>query len=178
MGSTGHVVVEYRAEKWGGGSHHTGRMHVLGEDGHGTWLWGPAGRTISGGPTGAFVAEYDVVIVVPDQAWWSASWWIDHPEVALYVNINTPAVRTGDVIRYVDLDLDVVRLTTGATEIVDQDEFAVHQVQLGYPPDVIAATEAAADEVLRAVQATAAPFDGAAARSWTAIARAAGPAAV
>lgn len=169
-----HDKVEYLGEKWGGGPHYAGLVHVLGEDAHGTWLWGPAGRVVRRGDRPAFRTEQDLVALVPPGAWWTAAWWLGHPEVDLYVNINTPSVREGDVIRYIDLDLDVVRRTDGRCEIVDQDEFAEHQVLLGYPDDVIAATVRTADDVLRSVESGEAPLDGATAREWAAAARVAG----
>ncbi len=166
--------VHYVGEKWGGGPHYAGEVFVLGDDEHGTWLWGPAGRTVTRGSETAFVTEQDLVAVLPIEGWWSATWWIGHPEVALYVNIQTPVVRTATTMSFVDLDLDVVRLIDGSSAIVDQDEFAQHQLALGYPSDVIAATEQAAAEVLRAVRADERPFDGVAARRWADTARAAG----
>ena len=42
------------------------------------------------------------------------------------------------VLRAVDLDLDVVRGTDGPLVVDDEDEFAEHQVALGYPPEVVA----------------------------------------
>jgi uncharacterized protein len=42
----------------------------------------------------------------------------------------------------------------------DEDEFAVHQVELGYPPDVVASARASCEEVHAAVLTGAAPFDG------------------
>lgn len=90
----------------------------------------------------------------------------------LYVDINSPATRQGDVISYTDLD--VIRFADGRCEIVDQDELAEHQVQLAYPADVIAATELAAADVLRASEGRGPPLDGMWARRWAAAARAAG----
>ncbi len=44
----------------------------------------------------------------------------------------------------------------------DEDEFAEHRVQLGYPDDVIKAALAATERVRADVIAARAPFDGAA----------------
>ena len=50
----------------------------------------------------------------------------------------TPAVWHGeDLVRAVDLDLDVIRGTTGRVWVDDEDEFAEHRVSLGYPDEVI-----------------------------------------
>ena len=51
--------VEWATEKWGGHPHYRSAAHVLGEDEHGTWLWGPAGRTIHRGDQALFVAEQE-----------------------------------------------------------------------------------------------------------------------
>ena len=93
------------------------------------------------------------------------------------VDIATPGEWDGTVLRAVDLDLDVIRrsptppvstrtaptnLPAGPGEIFvdDEDEFAEHQVSFGYPPDVVAAARAGSDEVLAAVRAGLAPYDG------------------
>lgn len=61
MDTARHERVELVAEKWGGGPHHSGRVHVLGDDRHGTWLWGPAGRTVSRGGVPVFETEQDLI---------------------------------------------------------------------------------------------------------------------
>ena len=65
----------------------------------------------------------------------------------IYVDVTTPAVWTSpNEVTMVDLDLDVLRFRPDRSVlIVDQDEFAEHQIRYGYPPDVIAAAEKAAD---------------------------------
>lgn len=164
-------VVDHVAEKWGGAPHYRGSAYVLGDDGAGTWLWGPAGRMIMRGAEPVFVTDQDAITLFPPDAWWSASWWLGNPDVELYVNINTPVERSPGVLRYVDLDLDVVRLVDGTCQIVDQEEFELHQVEMGYPADIVTATADAAEQVLHAVTARMPPFDGAAALRWAGVAR-------
>jgi len=48
----------------------------------------------------------------------------------------------------------------------DQDEFATHQVELGYPPGIIAMAEQSRDEALHAIRAGLAPFDEATQQHW------------
>jgi protein associated with RNAse G/E len=163
--------LEYALEKWGGIPHYRGPVRELGADEHGTWLWGPAGRTIFRGTEALFVTEHDALFVVPPGEWWAASWWLGHEELDLYVNINTPAVRAANSISTVDLDLDVIRFRDGAVEIVDRDEFAVHRVQYGYPDDVVEATERVASALADLVTRNAPPFDGVAAAAWLNAAR-------
>ena len=69
--------------------------------------------------------------------------------------------------RCVDLDLDVIRETDGRIWVDDEDEFAEHQLTLGYPSEVIESAVASATDVLATMTAGAAPFDGSAGR-WIA----------
>src|SRR4029453_16243992 len=92
--------------------------------------------------------------------------WLGHPQISLYVNIQTPAVWDGDRVTTVDLDLDIVRFTDGRLEIVDRDEFELHQGLYGYPEDLVAATERATAEAFDLAAAGAEPFAGAAAERW------------
>jgi uncharacterized protein len=61
--------MEFAYEKWGGHPHRRGLAHHLGDDKHGSWLWGPAGRTMYRGRTAVFVTDQDAVILVPNSAW-------------------------------------------------------------------------------------------------------------
>ncbi len=58
----------------------------------------------------------------------------------------------------VDLDLDVVLTREGHLFVDDEDEFAEHQVELGYPAEVVALAERWRDLVLAAVAAGDEPF--------------------
>ncbi len=78
----------------------------------------------------------------------------------VYVDITTPPLWDGTVLRAVDLDLDVVRGNTGRVWVDDEDEFAEHRVRYRYPDDVVAAAMASCDLVQAAVAGQRAPFDG------------------
>jgi len=59
------------------------------------------------------------------------------------------------------LDLDVVRIrATGEVRVLDEDEFALHQVTYSYPAEVIGAARASADW-LAAALADREPFTSA-----------------
>ncbi|QZY30747.1 DUF402 domain-containing protein [Nocardioides coralli] len=80
--------------------------------------------------------------------------------VAVYVDITTPAVWDGPVLRAVDLDLDVVRGTSGRVWVDDEDEFADHRVRWGYPAAVAEAAVRTCGTVEAAVRRHEPPFDG------------------
>jgi protein associated with RNAse G/E len=158
--------IEYAIEKWGARPHYRGTVLLLGEDEHGTWLWGPRGRTVRRGETPMFTTEQDAVFLVVPGGWWSLTWWLGHPEVALYVNIQTPAAWDGDRLVATDLDLDVIRFCDGRVETVDRDEFDLHQQRYGYPAALVAAAERATAEAFERTAANDPPFDGVAAAGW------------
>ena len=72
---------------------------------------------------------------------------------AVYVDVATPAVWDGAVLRSIDLDLDVIRRQDGTVLLDDEDEFATHRVAYGYPAEVIelALAEPAIEDLVRRI---------------------------
>lgn len=149
--------------KWGGRPHWEYDARWLGEDEHGEWLGIPAG-TLMTRPGASYVAPTDQIGLVPaadgpDRGW--LAWFhADSSHVVVYVDITSVPSWDGSVLRAVDLDLDVIRMSAGEVKIDDEDEFAEHQVEFGYPAEVIAAAQASCEYVHGAVLARTAPFDG------------------
>lgn len=165
-------------EKWGGLPHWRFRTLLLGADGHGLWLGAPAG-TVNTRPGHQFACPVDAVTLVPHEdavqrgllaTYYAPGFWC-----ATYVDVTTPARwgagPEGTVVRTVDLDLDVVSDQHGRVRVDDEDEFAEHQVRLGYPPDLVAAARRSCTAVLAAVQAEQPPYDGPTAGRWLAVVR-------
>ena len=148
----------------------------LGADELGEWFGELAG-TVHTRPGHEFVSAVDAVTLVPAEGWYAASFYARGTWCAVYVDLATPRVWDGHVLRQVDLDLDVVRLANplpaaalaeaekdgrvaGEVFVDDEDEFAEHQVAYGYPADVIAAVQGTCDELVGAVRAGLPPYDG------------------
>jgi protein associated with RNAse G/E len=139
--------------------HHT--MRYLGCDAHGVWLGAPAGTSSQRGSEPPVILEQPWVQLIPagDQ-WWSGAFNGEPAGTEIYCDIGTPArwVNSAEV-TMVDLDLDVVRLRADRRVLLlDEDEFAEHQIRYGYPAEVIRQAEQAAAELLAAVSAGAQPF--------------------
>lgn len=166
--------VHWDGRTWPNRLHWQFEMTRLGEDAHGTWLAVPAGTIIQRGHEPPRALETTFVSLVPPDAWWEAEFYASHPEWELYVNIGTPCQWHGSTVRQVDLDLDVVRTNAGTIEVLDEDEFADHQVRFNYPPHLIDGARSAAADAMDLVSRHAAPFDGAA-RRWLAVATAETP---
>nr|WP_255480697.1 DUF402 domain-containing protein [Quadrisphaera sp. RL12-1S] len=90
--------------------------------------------------------------------------------VTTYVDITTPAVWSAGRVTMSDLDLDVVQRVGEEPFVDDEDEFELHRVRYAYPPELQAQARAASAAVLAAVTARQAPFDGATAARWLALA--------
>ena len=153
--------------KWLDRPHWEFDCHFLGSDEHGDWLGILAGTTMAR-PGATYVAPTHQVGLVPPpgpdgERGWLATFHAEGGPVRVYVDVTTPPVWDGQVLRAVDLDLDVVRGNTGRVWVDDEDEFADHRVRFGYPDDLSAAAMASCDRVHAAVAAGVAPYDGSAA---------------
>jgi protein associated with RNAse G/E len=139
--------------------HHT--MRRLGTDEHGIWLGCPAGTVYYRGDEGPIYTTAEArVMLIPPHSWWTALYCAAPAECEVYCDITTPATWPNPTeVTMVDLDLDVWRTRpNGDVELLDQDEFAVHRRQYGYPPDVARRAEATAGWLLSAVSDRVEPF--------------------
>ncbi|HEY3503093.1 MAG TPA: DUF402 domain-containing protein [Actinocatenispora sp.] len=150
------VRVRYR--KYDGALHWHFDAVRLGADEFGTWLGCPPGTTLQRGHELTVVWEEAQVLLVPEERWWTANFNDEPNKTEIYCDITSVPTWHGDELRAVDLDLDVVRRRDGRVELLDEDEFAEHQVRYGYTPDVVAAAEASAAELHRAISANEEPF--------------------
>jgi hypothetical protein len=147
-----------RFTKWGGAPHWHFPMEALGSDDHGAWFMVRAGTRLQRGVEPPITRPDGFVVLVPRHGSWIASW--NHlDDVAVYVDVTTEPLADADCVTAVDLDLDVVRWRNGLVEVLDVDEFDSHQVDLGYPPDVVAGARATLVELVEAVEAEAPPFE-------------------
>lgn len=173
--------------KWGDRPHWRFEGIHLGSDEHGEWLGFPQG-THNHRPGYEFHSEVDAVTLVPTGGWFAATFHAPGIWCDLYVDITTPASWQGIVLRAVDLDLDVIRLSVdsdgpppgsaprrpGELYVDDEDEFAEHQVAFGYPAHVVDAARASCEQVLAAARAGLPPYDGTHRRWLTELSRLSG----
>jgi protein associated with RNAse G/E len=150
------VRVEYT--KYDGSPHRGYPALRLGEDEHGVWLGVPQATF----DAAQFKYSEPYVLLVPRHAWWTAMFNAPPRRTEIYCDIATPAHWPGvDHVRLADLDLDVRRRrATGQVELLDEDEFAEHQLRFGYPPEVVTNAWAAARWLLDALDNGAQPFAG------------------
>ncbi len=148
------VIADYR--KWPDAQHYRFMAQRLGEDDHGVWLGMRTGTCYGGPRVGAFTTHN--VLLVPRNAWWTAKFRPATDEVPIYVDVCTPARWHGNRMTAIDLDLDVLRLGDGEVRVDDEDEFALHRVELRYPGWLIQAAVRSAREVRSMVERGVEPF--------------------
>ena len=84
---------------------------------------------------------------------WYNVWQFDRNEgVLFYANVALPCAFDGRLLRWTDLDIDVVQYADGTTEVRDEAEFRERSARLQYPENVVRSALAALDEVLRLLQ--------------------------
>lgn len=81
-------------------------------------------------------------------------------QVRYYCNICLPAERTVSGLRFVDLDLDLIRDTAGQWTVVDADEFLENQRTYHYPDEVIEGAEQMLRRLQNKIEQQDFPFDG------------------
>jgi protein associated with RNAse G/E len=142
MGSGGLVQVVFL--KYDGRPHRSYPARWLGEDEHGTWLGVTAGTPAIVDGDQAAVREEPYVLLVPKHGWWTAMFNAPPRRTEIYCDVTTPATWAGtSEVTVIDLDLDVRRRRWGDIERLDEDEFALHQTEFGYPPEVVTQAMAA-----------------------------------
>jgi hypothetical protein len=160
--------IEVAMTKWRDLPHWAYRAFFLGSDERGDWIGIPAGTHMSR-PGAEYVAPVDQVGLVPPAGadagdrGWLATFHADGGQVDVYVDITSPPRWDGTVLRAVDLDLDVVRGTTGRVWVDDEDEFAEHRVSLDYPTTLVVHATRSCDHVHGRMLRRLAPYDGSAA---------------
>jgi protein associated with RNAse G/E len=143
-----------------------GRLHrravelYLGEDEWGTWLGVPVGTEVHYAAAGfTRVDEHRGVRLIPHDGWYTPLFFAPTRKLEMYCDITAPAVWSGrEQVTIVDLDLDVTRTHRGRVTLLDEDEFAVHQVSYGYPAEMVTRAAEAAQQILAACRDRAEPF--------------------
>lgn len=141
MGAT---VVQVVFLKYDGRPHRSYPSRYLGRDERGTWLGVVAGTPARVDGDRQTLREEPYVLLVPENAWWTAMFNAPPRRTEIYCDVTTPATWSGThEVTVVDLDLDVRRRRWGEIERLDLEEFAEHSVAFGYPEEVVSAATAA-----------------------------------
>jgi protein associated with RNAse G/E len=76
-----------------------------------------------------------------------------------YCNVNVPATFEGDVLSYVDLDIDILVLPDFTYQILDLDEFEKNSTLYDYSIDVRQNAQLAVSQLVKMIEARTFPFE-------------------
>lgn len=69
--------------------------------------------------------------------WYNVISMIRKNGVHFYCNLASPSVYDGEALKNIDYDLDVKLFPNNKVLLLDEDEFALHQVMMDYPKEII-----------------------------------------
>ena len=79
-----------------------------------------------------------------------------------YCNVNVPPSFDGEILSYVDLDLDILVALDFSFQILDAQDFERNAEVYGYDDEIRANAQHALDELVAMIDQRAFPFNGAA----------------
>lgn len=106
-----------------------------------------------------------VSFFIPGQ-WFNVVALLEDAGTRYYCNIASPPYVNGNVITYIDYDLDVIRLPGGEVHIVDREEYELHRQMYHYPPVVDEKAAGGLDAVLARIRQGEPPFQDEIIRSY------------
>ena len=156
-------TVRVLSTKYDGSPHYDYDAQFVDHDGARLRLYVPAGTQMTGyrGSMRTRVA-FTALFFTDGDRWYNCyhnHWTGRRASIESYANVSLPAEFDGEVVRWVDLDLDVLVRRTGGASIVDHDEFLEHRERFGYPPALSRRAADTAVELLALARDRHAPFD-------------------
>ena len=91
--------------------------------------------------------------------WYNVISMIRNKGIYYYCNLASPSVYDGESSKNIDYDLDVKLFPDGSHIVLDEDEFELHQKQMGYSDSLIEIVEAEKDRLVERVKTQNSPFD-------------------
>lgn len=90
--------------------------------------------------------------------WYNVMAMIRKRGIYYYCNLASPSVYDGEAIKNIDYDLDVKVYPDGNIVLLDDDEFAVHQVLMDYDPEIIDFVVAEQKRLVNLIKSKSFPF--------------------
>ena len=116
--------------------------------------------------------QHDLIGVIARGTVSTEYYWLDRwynvfrfstPEGRLqsyYCNINVPPVFDGEILSYIDLDIDILVQPDLSYRVLDREDFESNAAKFGYPAKVRENAAAALNQLIEMIQSRAFPFSG------------------
>jgi protein associated with RNAse G/E len=76
-----------------------------------------------------------------------------------YCNVNLPPAFRGNVLSYIDLDIDILVAPDLSYSILDEEEFAANASRFNYPADVLRNSQKALEQLISLIKEGSFPFN-------------------
>ncbi|NHN34608.1 DUF402 domain-containing protein [Paenibacillus agricola] len=155
-------MITIQALKYGGHLHYEWNTILLEQTDSYIFVLGEYGRKLSHYTKDQiFTVENWTIEFFSLDSWFTVSADIVEGKILqYYCNINQPATINGQVVSFVDLDLDLV-YRNGKWAVVDEDEFASNTLKFGYPDELVKRARMELDSLQERIARKQFPFDGA-----------------
>lgn len=157
----GKLVLLIQAVKYDGSLHCDWETTLLAETDRYVLVYGQLGRSlVHHTRRQTFICETPSLEYYDLQDGYTVNLDLEPDGERYYCNICLPAERTAIGLRFVDLDLDLIRNKACEWTVVDEDEFLENQRVYQYPEDIIEGAERILHRLQDKIQRQAFPFDG------------------
>ncbi|MFC5649819.1 DUF402 domain-containing protein [Paenibacillus solisilvae] len=99
-----------------------------------------------------------VSFFIPGQ-WFNVVGLLEDTGLRYYCNIASPPFVQNEILTYIDYDLDVIVLSGGKPQVVDQEEYELHKTVYHYSQEVILKVMDGLEALLARISLRQAPFD-------------------
>ncbi|MEJ8738650.1 DUF402 domain-containing protein [Erysipelotrichaceae bacterium HCN-30851] len=91
--------------------------------------------------------------------WYNVICMIRKTGIHYYCNLASPSLYDGEAIKNIDYDLDVKVSPTGKTTLLDEDEYNLHAMQMGYSKKLDEAIHNGLDRLMVDIRLQNSPFE-------------------
>ncbi len=105
-----------------------------------------------------FTKEPAVNFFYPDK-WFNIITMIRKTGIYYYCNLASPSLYDGEAVKNIDYDLDVKCFPDGRIQILDEDEYEQHSLEMGYSSEIKGIVESQLQVLLKMIEDKEGPFD-------------------
>lgn len=101
----------------------------------------------------------------PDK-WFNVIVLFTEDDYSFYCNVSSSYRKEGQVLSYIDYDVDLIVSSDLRYRFVDVDEFIFHRKKYSYPSKVVSNVQKASKQIVEAITKKADPFNASFVEKW------------
>lgn len=125
---------------------------------HSVWILLNDQTTIVEADGKQWISRVPAVSFFMPKLWFNVVALIEDKGIRYYCNLASPPYRYGDILTYIDYDLDVVILPDGSVHELDRDEYQRHKAEYRYSQTVEDEVEAGLRMLQQVIDSRGFPF--------------------